>query len=193
MAAATNPTMNWSARNLSEEWRRFEQHAQLMFAGPLKKTGEDERAAYLLIWLGSEGREIFNSWNCTDEEGQNVKFLCEQFKKHFEPQKNALFSRYLFQSRSQKDDEPFSSFATDLRILVKDCKYEKPDDMVRDRIVAGIKSAEVREKLLNEGDKLTMIQAMQIATGHETTQAQLKSMGSSSKPLELDAIKERKK
>ena len=193
MAAATNPTMNWSARNLSEEWRRFEQHAQLMFAGPLKKTGGDERAAYLLIWLGSEGREIFNSWNCTDEEGQNVKFLCEQFKKHFEPQKNALFSRYLFQSRSQKDDEPFSSFATDLRNLVKDCKYEKPDDMVRDRIVAGIKSAEVREKLLNEGDKLTMIQAMQIATGHETTQAQLKSMGSSSKPLELDAIKGRKK
>ena len=186
-----NPTIDWKAKNLTEEWRRFQQHSELMFSGPLKKLTKEERAAYVLIWVGNEGRDIFNSWN-TPEQGQDYELLFAQFRKHTEPQTNALFSRYVFQTRRQKEDEPFVSFATELRVLVKDCNYDKPEDMVRDRIVAGINSDEVRRQLLTEGDKLTMIQAIQIATAHETTQAQLKSMASGNK-LELDFIKKGKK
>ena len=64
--------------------------------------------------------------------------------------------------------------------------------MVRDRIVVGIKNEDIRGKLLTEGDDLTMDRAIQIATTHETTQSQLKSMASGSK-LEPDFIKKGKK
>ena len=192
MANATNPSINWKSTALNEEWKKFQQHCELMFNGPLRKTSKEERAAYVLIWVGSEGRDIFNSWTITAEQGQDYVFLFEQFRKHTEPQTNTLFSRYIFQTRKQKEDEHFVGFATDLRILVKDCKYENPDEMVRDRIVAGIKSDKIRGKLLTEGDALTMIKAIQIATTHETTQTQLKSMASGNK-LELDFIKKGKK
>ena len=195
-ANAQNPTINWSAPNLTEEWKRFQQHSELMFVGPLKKTTNEERAAYILIWVGIEGREIFNSWNLTPEQGQDYAFLFTQFRKHTEPQKNTLFSRYIFQTRRQKDDESFVAFATDLRNLAKECSYDKPEEMVRDRIVAGINNEDVREKLLTEGDSLTMTKAIQIATTHETTQAQLKSMAGSSmtskhQQAEVDAIKKK--
>ena len=189
--APTNPIIDWKAANLTEEWRRFQQHSELMFLGPLKKVSKEEKAAYILIWVGNEGRDIFNSWN-TPDQGQDYEFLFAQFRKHCEPQTNALFSRYVFQTCRQKEDETFASFATEFRVLVKDCNYEKPEEMVRDRIVAGIRNDEVRGKLLTEGDDLTMHKAIQIATTYETTQAQLKSMGST-KPLELDAMQRKKK
>ena len=163
-----------------------------MFNGPLKKTSKEERAAYLLIWVGAEGREIFNSWTLTESQGQDYVFLFDQFRIHSAPQTNTVFSRYMFQTRNQRADELFSSFVTDLRVLVKDCKYDKPDEMVRDKIVTGIKSDDSRGKLLTEGDELTMTKAIQIATSYETTQAQLKSMKNDSK-LELDAIRKSSK
>ena len=140
MANVTNPTLNWKATCLNEEWKKFQQHCELMFAGPLKKATKEERAAYVLIWVGSEGREIYNSWTINAEQGRDYNFLFEQFRKHTAPQTNTVFSRYIFHTRKQKDDELFVAFATDLRLLVKDCKYDKPDEMVRDRIVAGIRS-----------------------------------------------------
>lgn len=48
--------------------------------------------------------------------------------------------------------------------------------MVRDRIVFGVQSAKVREKLLNEGSELTLHKAMDIARSHEFAQAQTRAI-----------------
>ena len=54
--------MQWIGDNLRENWRRFKQHAELMFSGPLKSRSEAEKCSYLLIWSGQKGRDIFNTW-----------------------------------------------------------------------------------------------------------------------------------
>ena len=59
---------------------------------------------------------------------------------------------------------------------MKDCEYANPDEMIRDRIVFGTSSERVREKLINEGDKLTLEKAIQIAQTYEYSQQQLKTM-----------------
>ena len=65
--------------------------------------------------------------------------------------------------------------------------------MVRDKIVSGVKSQEVREKLLTEGDDLAMDRAIEIAVTNETTQQRLKFMaGSSSTADTVDASKKPK-
>ena len=53
-------------------------------------------------------------------------------------------------------------FVTELRTLVKDCSYANLEEMIRDRIVFGISYAKVREKLINEGEKLTLDRAITI-------------------------------
>jgi len=41
-------------------------------------------------------------------------------------------------------------FVTDLKLLVRDCSFKEPDEMIRDRIVFGTNSRKIREKLINE-------------------------------------------
>ena len=59
------PQMHWDGDNLKENWRRFKQHVELMFSGPLKSRQEAEKCSYLLIWVGQKGRDIYNTWTRT--------------------------------------------------------------------------------------------------------------------------------
>lgn len=49
--------------------------------------------------------------------------------------------------------------------------------MIRDRIVFGLHSEKIREKLINVGEELTLYKAIQIAQTFEYSQEQLKLMG----------------
>ena len=190
-APQQNPSINWSSKNLNEEWKRFEQHANLMFQGPLKRASVEEQAAYLLIWAGPTGRDIFNSWGLSDADSKNIETLLQKFREHAQPKTNTVFARYVFQERRQMAEEPFDTFVTDLRNLVKECKYGTPEEMVRDKIVSGVYSKDIREKLLNEGDTLTMEKAIGIAINYETTQQHLKSMAGTASES-VDVIRRKK-
>ena len=66
---------------------------------------------------------------------------------------------------------------TALKLLVKDCEYgQAEDDIVRDRIVFGTKSAKVREKLIDIGSDLTLERAIEVARVDEVSVQQLKEM-----------------
>ena len=58
---------------------------------------------------------------------------------------------------------------TDLKVLFKECGYQAgvEDKMIRDHIVFGVKSTKVREKLINEGNALTLEKCMDIARTYE--------------------------
>ena len=73
---------------------------------------------------------------------------------------------------------------TDLKLLIRECDYDvgQQDNMIRDHIVFGIKSSKVREKLISEGDDLTLEKCMNIARTHELSQKQLKSMNPGEDP-----------
>jgi hypothetical protein len=43
LSGIDTPSMKWSGENLREEWRRFKQHVELMFSGPLKSRNEAEK------------------------------------------------------------------------------------------------------------------------------------------------------
>ena len=50
--------------------------------------------------------------------------------------------------REQEEGEPIEVFITDLYTLAEHCSYgELHDEMIRDRIVVGIRSAKLSEKL----------------------------------------------
>ena len=83
-------------------------------------------------------------------------------KKYTSPKKNTVFDRYIFHERRQKEGDIFDNFVTELRKLVKSCYYTNGDEMVRDRIVCGMNSQAIRE-LLNGGDNLTMLTAIEIS------------------------------
>ena len=63
-----------------------------------------------------------------------------------------LQSAFTLANQIQEPGETFQRFVTALKLLVKDCENgQAEDDIVRDRIVFGTKSAKVHEKLIDIG------------------------------------------
>jgi hypothetical protein len=91
-----------------------------------------------------------------------------------------VFARYIFQKRDQRDGETLEKYITELKLLVKPCEYHDPKEMTRDKIVCGIRNPRIREKLLAEGNSLTLERAVEVCRIYETTQAQLKSFDNNS-------------
>jgi len=175
--------MNWEASDLESAWKRFVVHVNFVFDGPLKKKTEEEKCAYLMIWVGEKGRTLFETWTLTADERKVLKTYLDKFEAHVKPKTNIVFNRYKFQSRIQSESETFDQFVTDLQTLVKECSYDKEDEMVRDRIVFGVKSRKIREKLICEGSTLTLVKTVDIARSYEIAKSQSQQMNKTENPV----------
>ena len=183
------PYIDWEKQDLEQSWKNFKQHVQFMFDGPLKKKDEEEKCAFLMLWVGEKGRSLFQTWNLTADQKKLLESYYKGFETYVKPTSNTIYNRYKFQSRVQNQDDTFEQFVTELQLLVKDCEYDKPDEMVRDRIVTGVKNSKIRAKLLNEGSKLTLTKTLELARTHELSHSQCSAM--EDKPV--NAVKQKHK
>ena len=78
---------------------------------------------------------------------------------------------------------------TRLRLSAWDCSFDKADEMIRDRIVFGTSSPQIRAKLINVGAELTLEKAIQIAQSWEYSQAQLRAMGGATAQQEVHIVR----
>ena len=188
------PKMDWESTNLIDAWKKFKQHVELILNGPLKEKEELTKINYLLIWIGDKGRDVYNTWKLTEDEKKSLEAHFKKFKEHVQPTLNPVFARYKYNNEVQ-GTQTIEQFVIRLRLLIKDCQYANEDEMLRDRIVFGTNSHKVREKLINEGEKLDLKKAIQIAQSHEYAQQQLQTMGTSttSSTAEVNAVDTRRK
>ena len=94
--------MQWDGDNPKENWRRFKQHVELTFTGPIKSRSEQEKCSYLVIWVGQKGRDIYNTWSgISDDDRKKLGTYYERFESHVSPKANPVFARFKFHSRVQ--------------------------------------------------------------------------------------------
>jgi len=77
--------MEWDSSNLPDAWRRFKQHAELMFTGPLRQKTEAEKCSFLLLWIGDKGRDINNTWAITEDDAKLLKTYYDRFSTYLTP------------------------------------------------------------------------------------------------------------
>ena len=58
----SKPSMDWEAKDLNREWKRFKQHCEFTFKGPLSSKTEAEKVNYLMTYIGDKGREIYTTF-----------------------------------------------------------------------------------------------------------------------------------
>ena len=181
------PSLSWSSTNLPEAYRSFRQYTTLIFDGPFANKTEKEKVTYLLIWIGSHGRDIYEgwTWNSPDDKFK-LKLVLDKFQQHIEPQVNSYLARYNFHKSRQTADESVDEFVARLRVLAAKCKFaDVGETHVRliEQIIVGTKHVAVQEKLLEKGDSLSSLDAaLDIARTYEATKshvAQLQSTSSS--------------
>ena len=80
--------MDWESTNLPDAWRKFKQHVELMFTGPLKDRGEEDKCSYLLLWIGEKGSDI---WTLTEAESKLLITYYDRFEACVVPKTNTIF------------------------------------------------------------------------------------------------------
>ncbi|XP_014667306.1 PREDICTED: uncharacterized protein LOC106808905, partial [Priapulus caudatus] len=188
LAGIPVPKMEWDSSNLPEAFKRFKQHIQLVFDGPLTDKDEAVKCKYFMLWIGDRGREIYNTWSVSEDDEKKLSTYYESFQSYIQPKLNPIFARYKFNNEVQRE-QSVEQFITRLRVLGKDCNYSDLDEMIRDRIVFGISNSKVREKLVNEREKLTMEKAITIAQQFEYAQEQMRSMSATAIPAESHSVR----
>ena len=185
MSSSDKPSMNWQAQDLHQEWKRFKQHCEFTFGGPLSGKTEKEKVSYLMTYIGDKGREVYLTFDwrtITLEDGTRIpeNDTLEGVYRHYEayvkPKKNQIRATVNFHRRKQKEGERFHDFVTDLKLLVRDCGYDDNDRMMRDAIVLNALSQDVRQKCLERGDELTLDMAINIGQTSETAQESIRAI-----------------
>ena len=62
------PQIDWDTPDPKNAFPRFKQKCQLIFSSVLKDTDDKEKVSYILLWLGEEDLDIYNSWTFTKKE-----------------------------------------------------------------------------------------------------------------------------
>ena len=149
--------------------RHFERFSQA--SGLTEKSSESQVNA-LIYSMGEEADDILFSFGLTDEQSKNFETVQEKFEQHFIKKRNVVYERAKFNLRKQEEGEHVDPFITDLYKLAEHCSYGNlRDELIRDRIVIGVKDKKLSMKLQME-EGLTLEKAISLACQSETIKKQ---------------------
>ena len=175
---------NW--RTWVSAWNNYR------LATKLDKEEEARQVETLLAVIGKEANKVFRTFTwASPDDAKKIAAVVSKFEEYCIPRENTIYERFLFFTRDQRESETVDQYLTELRQIAANCDFESitPDQLLRDRLVTGTKTAKVRENLLKE-KKLTLEKAIDIARAAESTAVQMKVM--SAEPG-LSAVKEKEK
>ena len=112
----------------------------------------------------------------------------EKFETYFVVKKNIIYERAKFNSRVQEDNESVSEFIMHLLKLAEHCDFQAlKDELIRNRIVVGIKDRRLSEKLQLD-PKLTLEKATQRVKHSELVRSQQGIIHGNSEPIKIDQV-----
>lgn len=110
------------------------------------------RCATFLTFMGSDALRVFDGLKFQNaEDKEKIDAVIKAMDEFCIGQTNEIYERYTFNKRDREPNETIDAYVAMLRTLARTCKYEAlEDEMIRDRIVLGIRDNSTRKKLLQE-------------------------------------------
>ena len=149
------------------------------------------RVAHLLNVIGKEGQDMFETFTLLDDGQKDIKTVLEEFEARCAPITNVIYERYLFNKRTQEIGESLDHYLTDIIKQADLCKYRNlRDELIRDRLVSGIRDDRARERLLSKKD-INLAKTIELSKASEATQHQAQDMASTDQDTDstIQAIK----
>ena len=173
-------------QNAAEKWKKFNlAWNSYALATELNKKSEAVQVATLVTVIGEEARDMYSTFTDRAAEGDDNKIapVLQKFAEYCQPRKNVPFERYRFNCRTQEAGESYDQYKTAPRKLAEGCDFDTitPDEMLRDRLIFGIRDSKVRERLLRES-KLSLAKTDEIHRAAESMQTHMKIVGDLTEP-----------
>ncbi|XP_058985915.1 uncharacterized protein K02A2.6 [Musca domestica] len=167
------------------KWQVYEEQMQFFFMA----NGLDDDKAKKAIFLSSCGTETYALLKsiATPENITDASFTFDKaitlLRKHFCPHANIIIQRFQFYRRDQQEEEEIPEYLAALRKLCQHCDFKDLDEMLRDRLVCGMRDTNLQKRLL-ANEKLTLEVAENEAIANEEAQKSLTTLkGSTNVPV----------
>lgn len=170
-----------------DDWNKWiDRFERFRSASGLKSKEKEEQVNSLIYLMGAQSEEILASFNMTDAQKKDYDVVKTKFDQHFVPTRNVIYERYKFHTRSQEEGESVEHFITALHSLAQTCEFPASfhDEMIRDRIVCGIRDKKVSENLQLD-TKLTLEKAVTQSRQAEIIKGQQVILGNDSSSFKV--------
>ena len=137
-----------------DDWSRWKRRfEQFRVASGLDSESGAKQVSMLLYCMGGEAEMVLTSVGVKKKENEEYEEVMRKLDKHFQVRRNVIFERARFNRRDQLDGETAEKYITELYSLVEHCDYgTMTEEMLRDRLVVGIRDKMMSEKLQLDQD-----------------------------------------
>uniref|UniRef100_A0A670HXL9 CCHC-type domain-containing protein n=1 Tax=Podarcis muralis TaxID=64176 RepID=A0A670HXL9_PODMU len=133
----------------SGDWEAYA--SRFTFLLEAKGVTDEEDAKKRAIFFSVCGEETFEIGRAllAPEDVATVpyKTIMEQLKGHFSPQPSVVARRNAFYAKQQAPGETITGFVTSLRQAARFCNFSELENMLRDRLVGGLKDEKLQRRL----------------------------------------------
>ena len=201
----SGPKLDWTRDNqMYERYRIWRKKVEFIFCSALADSTPKQLVSYLKYWMGDQGIPLIEKWESTGKldysnsretpatEGGRRKALSSGYKlqtywdlldEEFKPKGNKLLSIIELWTRSKQGDKPLNQWLTQIYNLVNICKYpeDSTDRIIRDVLIVGCNSNHARDKIIRQGEAVTLNEVIEILQTEESTYSTMQQIQSHEK------------
>ena len=198
----SGPKLDWTRDNqMYERYRIWRKKVEFIFCSALADSTPKQLVSYLKYWMGDQGIPLIEKWESTGKldysnaketsatEGGRRRALSSGYKlqtywdlldEEFKPKGNKLLSIIELWTRSKQGDKNLNQWLTQIYNLVNICKYPEnsTDRIIRDVLIVGCNSNHVRDKIIRQGEAVTLNQVIEILQTEESTHSTMQQIQS---------------
>ena len=198
----SGPELDWTRDNqMYERYRIWRKKVEFIFCSALADSTPKQLVSYLKYWMGDQGIPLIEKWESTGKldysnsretpatEGGRRKALSSGYKlqtywdlldEEFKPKGNKLLSIIELWTRSKQGDKPLNQWLTQIYNLVNICKYPEnsTDRIIRDVLIVGCNSNHARDKIIRQGEAVTLNEVIEILQTEESTHSTMQQIQS---------------
>ena len=196
----TGPKLNWTRDNqMYECYRVWKKKVEFIFCSALADSTPKQLVSYLKYWMGDQGIPLIEKWESTGKldysnaeetpatedgrrrilsSGYKVKTYWDLLDEEFKPKGNKLLSIIELWTRSKQGDKPLNQWLTQVYNLVNICKYpeDSTDRIIRDVLIVGCNSNHARDRIIRQGEAVTLNQVIEILQTEESTHSTMQQI-----------------
>ena len=187
----TGPKLNWTRDNqMYECYRVWKKKVEFIFCSALADSTPKQLVSYLKYWMGDQGIPLIEKWESTGKldysnaeeaplsSGYRVQTYWDLLDEEFKPKGNKLLSIIELWTRSKQGDKPLNQWLTQVYNLVNICKYPEnsTDRIIRDVLIVGCNSNHARDRIIRQGEAITLNQVLEILQTEESTHSTMQQI-----------------